>query len=68
VIDVKGEFHRGDIVSIMSIDGLEVARGLTNYSSGEARLIARKSSNELEVVLGFVCEAEMIHRDNMVLI
>jgi len=68
VCEVKGEFHRGDIISIVDSDGAEVARGLTNYSSSEARLIARKSSNELESLLGFVCEAEMIHRDNMVLL
>lgn len=68
VIEVKGEFHRGDIVSIAGPDGVEAARGLTNYSSTEARLIARKSSNDLEDILGFVCETELIHRDNMVLI
>jgi glutamate 5-kinase len=66
VCEVKGEFHRGDIISIVDSDGAEAARGLTNYSSSEARLIARKSSDELESLLGFVCEAEMIHRDNMV--
>ena len=68
VFEVKGEFHRGDIISIVDSDGAEVARGLTNYSSSEARLIARKSSHELESLLGFVCEAEMVHRDNMVLL
>lgn len=67
VLEVKGEFHRGDVISLIGIDGVEVARGLINYSSGEARLIARKLSNELEATLGFSCEPEMVHRDNMVI-
>jgi len=67
VLEVKGDFHRGDVISLIGIDGLEVARGLINYSSEEARLIARKSSNELEATLGFSCEPEMVHRDNMVI-
>ena len=65
---MKGDFHRGDVISLLGADGVEVARGLINYSSGEARLIARKSSNELEATLGFSCEPEMIHRDNMVIL
>jgi glutamate 5-kinase len=68
VLEVKGDFHRGDVISLLGADGVEVARGLINYSSGEARLIARKSSNELEATLGFSCEPEMIHRDNMVIL
>ncbi len=68
IVEVRGEFHRGDIISVYGLDGSEVARGLTNYSSGEARLIARKSSSEFESILGFICEPEMIHRDNMVLL
>ena len=52
------------------IDGrklLDVARGLANYASSEARLIARKASTEIEAVLGFANEPELIHRDNLVL-
>ena len=45
----------------------EIARGLANYGSGEARLIARKSSTEFERMLGYIAEPEMIHRDNLVL-
>ena len=47
--------------------GLEIARGLANYATAQARLIARKPSTEFERLLGFVSEPEMIHRDNMVL-
>ena len=45
----------------------ELARGLANYGSAEARLIARKPSSEFEKLLGYAAEPEMIHRDNLVL-
>jgi glutamate 5-kinase len=65
--DVQGEFHRGDVIAVRKLDGTELARGLANYGSSEARLIARKPSGEFEKLLGFTAEPEMIHRDNMVL-
>jgi glutamate 5-kinase len=67
VVEVQGEFHRGDVIAVRGLAGGEVARGLANYSSGEARLIARKPSSEFEKLLGFTAEPEMIHRDNLVL-
>jgi glutamate 5-kinase len=45
-----------------------VARGLINYSSSESRRIARKPSNEIEALLGYVDEQELIHRDNLILL
>lgn len=68
VTEVQGEFARGEVISCVDAAGLEVARGLTNYSSAEARLIARKASSEIEVVLGYVSAAELVHRDNLVLL
>jgi glutamate 5-kinase len=68
VVEVHGEFHRGDVIAVRSLGGAEIARGLANYGSSEARLIARKSSNEFEKLLGFTGEPEMIHRDNLVLV
>ena len=68
VTEVEGEFHRGDVVAVRSAAGLEVARGLANYSSAEARLIARKPSSRIAELLGYVNETELIHRDNMILI
>ena len=65
--EVQGEFHRGDVIAVRSLDGVELARGLANYGSSEARLIARRPSSEFEKLLGFTAEPEMIHRDNMVL-
>ncbi len=68
MVEVQGEFHRGDVIAVLDPSGAAVARGLANYASSEARLIARKSSNEFEKILGFSGEPEMIHRDNMVII
>jgi len=67
VYEVQGEFHRGDVIAVRDASGAELARGLTNYSSAEARLIARKPSFEIEGVLGYAAEPELIHRDNLVL-
>ena len=67
VTDVQGEFHRGDVIAVRGPAGDELARGLANYGSAEARLIARRPSNEIEKLLGYVAEPELIHRDNMVL-
>ena len=67
VTEVQGEFHRGDVIAVLSQEGVELARGLANYGSSEARLIARKASRDFEKLLGFTGEPEMIHRDNLVL-
>ena len=64
---VDGDFSRGDVIAIRADDGLEVARGLANYASAEARLICRKPSSQFEKLLGYSAEPEMVHRDNMVL-
>jgi glutamate 5-kinase len=65
--EVQGEFHRGDVIAVRGLDGVELARGLANYGSSEARLIARRPSSEFEKLLGYTAEPEMIHRDNLVL-
>ena len=67
VTEVEGEFHRGDVIAVRRPDGAEIARGLANYASGEARLIARKPSSQIAELLGFANEPELIHRDNLVL-
>ena len=68
MVEVQGEFARGEVIACVDAQGREVARGLTNYSSAEARLIARKPSSEIESVLGHLNEPELIHRDNLVLV
>lgn len=67
IVEVIGEFHRGDVIAVRDLARNEIARGLANYSSAEARLIARKSSSEIERFLGYSNESEMVHRDNLVL-
>lgn len=64
---VEGEFSRGEVIAILDPQGQEIARGLANYASAEARLICRKPSGEIEASLGYIAEPEMVHRDNLVL-
>ena len=68
VVSIEGEFERGAAVACRSAGGKEVARGLINYSSSEARLIARHAAHEIETILGYFDEEVLIHRDNMVLL
>ncbi|MFM2440501.1 MAG: hypothetical protein RLZZ349_228 [Pseudomonadota bacterium] len=68
VIAVEGNFERGEVVACCDVDGDEIARGLVNYSSIEALRIMRKPSTEIEKILGYVEESELIHRDNLVLL
>lgn len=67
MVQVDGEFVRGDVVQVKDLDGVEIARGLANYSGAEARLLCRKPSSEIEKWLGYAAEPEMLHRDNLVL-
>ena len=67
VTAVSGEFERGEVVSIRADDGREIARGLINYAASEARRIMMKPSGEIETILGFVEEPELVHRDNLAL-
>jgi glutamate 5-kinase len=64
---VAGEFSRGDVIAIRDEQGAEIARGLANYASAEARLLCRKPSHEYEALLGYTAEPEMVHRDNLIL-
>ena len=64
---VEGDFSRGEVIAVRDPSGREIARGLANYASAEARLWCRKPSSEFEKLLGYVAESEMVHRDNLVL-
>ena len=68
VKSISGHFERGELVSCKDASGIEIARGLINYSKTEAELIAGKNSAEFEKILGYADDSEMIHRDNLVLI
>lgn len=67
VHEVEGEFARGDVIAVRTLAGAELARGLANYSAAEARLIARKPSSQIEALLGYANEPELVHRTNLVL-
>jgi glutamate 5-kinase len=64
---VDGDFSRGDVIAIRDEQGVEIARGLANYASAEARLLCRKPSHGYEALLGYTAEPEMVHRDNLIL-
>lgn len=68
VCELAGDFERGEVVTCVDEGGREIARGLVNYSAQEARKIMRHPSTELEAILGYVDELELIHRDNLVLL
>jgi glutamate 5-kinase len=65
---VEGEFERGAAVRCCAPDGGELARGLINYSSSEARRIAGHPTQDIEALLGYIDGTELIHRDNLVLL
>ena len=65
---VDGEFNRGDLIACIDQSGHEIARGLVNYNSAETRLILGKASSEIEAILGYIDEPELIHRDNLAML
>jgi glutamate 5-kinase len=65
---VEGEFGRGDIISCRDSLGREVARGLVNYGAAETRRLMGSPSREVERILGYAGDEELIHRDNLVLV
>ena len=68
VTGARGRFERGDTVSVLTAEGVEVARGIVAYSDGDAARIMGRQSSEIERLLGFRGRDEMIHRDDLVLL
>ncbi|CAB3860260.1 Glutamate 5-kinase [Achromobacter insuavis] len=68
VVDVEGEFGRGDVVACVDGQGRECARGLINYSSVDTRRILRQPSSQIARILGSMTEPELMHRDNLVVL
>ncbi|MBT5557099.1 MAG: glutamate 5-kinase [Halieaceae bacterium] len=66
VVDVSGDFVRGDLVRCLDNRGQEIARGLCNYSAVETRKLRGRASTEIESILGFGGDEELIHRDNLI--
>jgi glutamate 5-kinase len=67
VVEIKGDFSKGDVVSIIDKGGIEFGRGLTNYSAAEAAKIKGMRSEQIAELLGARTYAEVIHRDNLVI-
>jgi len=67
VVRAAGRFERGDTVSIVGSDGVEVARGICAYSDGDAARIIGAKSGDIEQILGFRGRDEIVHRDDLVL-
>jgi glutamate 5-kinase len=68
VIEVCGEFGRGDVITCSDQAGRAIARGISNYASSDARRIMRHASTDIPAILGFIEEPELVHRDNLVLL
>jgi glutamate 5-kinase len=68
VVATRGKFERGDTVSVLSVAGLEVARGLIAYPDTDAVRIMGRRSSQIESILGFRGRDEMIHRDDLALL
>lgn len=66
VIAVEGDFARGEVVACVTADGHLIGRGLVNYAANEARRIIGLPTSQIETALGYIDEAELIHRDNLV--
>lgn len=65
VVDVVGQFQKGDLVALCDCDGCEFARGLSNYSADDIRRIKGLRTRQIEQVLGWLPYEEIIHRDNL---
>ncbi len=68
IIDVDGAFETGEVIHCVDAEGMEFARGLTNYSSDEIERIKGFNSREIEEKLGYKVYDEVIHRDNLVVL
>lgn len=66
-VEVNGHFDRGEFVAILNSDGEEIGRGLINYNNHEVAKLIRQPSHQIEYLLNYIAEEELIHKDNMVL-
>jgi glutamate 5-kinase len=68
ILEVVGEFEKGDVVGLRDRSGCEFARGLTNYTTADANRIRGMRTQEARDALGLAAYDEVIHRDNLALI
>ena len=68
VTQIDGQFERGDCISLIGTNGVEIGRGLAGLASDDARLMMGKASDARDDVLGAPGRTELVHRDDMVMI
>ncbi len=68
VVGVEGDFERGDAITVVGVDGRDIARGLAAYSSRDARKINGRRSDEIEGLLGYAARDVIVHRDDLALL
>jgi glutamate 5-kinase len=66
--DTEREFHRGDLVDIVDLQGNRIACGISNYSSSDIQAIKGVHSEQIMPLLGYEYGAEVMHRNNLVLV
>ncbi len=67
IVEVRGDFGRGDSVRVLGVDGVEIGRGLVSYSAADLRRIAGRKTAEIEAILGYKYYDEAVRRDDFVL-
>jgi glutamate 5-kinase len=68
VRELEGSFTRGDVVAVVDLTGIEVARGLSNYSAHDAARILGKTTDQIQTQFGKTPYVELVHRDNLVVV
>ena len=68
IVSAQGNFSKGEIVSIVDEDNQEFARGITNYNIEDIEKIKGKHSNEIEKILGYKYDDDVVIKDNLVLV
>ncbi len=68
VIEIKGNFTKGDVVYIKNQQGIHIASGIVNYSKKDAEKILKKNSQEIRKILGKSAKPELVHLDNLVIV
>jgi len=68
ILEIRNSFKKGDVISIVDENGVEFARGMTNYASTECKKVIGKNSDEIEQILGFKNYDTVVTRDNIVIL
>ena len=68
ITKISGNFNKGENVIILDQNNIQLARGLSSFSSTEINKIKGKQSKEIETILGYLSKTEVIHKDDMVLL